>query len=216
MFLLCCVQTSAIVRVPESMWAKDWPVTSVWASDFDLYYYIQSHTQNFNVKLWLDNISTAVYKIKLTKNSGTRVRYSHRYSFWDFHTVLLPVLKCTECKGTLPPPLNWIFYEIHMIKLLAYTLLLCFLLSFKKILPSWTTASGHIRGQCCSDCRDHAAEELRHNRCGLSDAVRLLVHVLKPHPAHLLLSSPTINYTLYCATLLLHLHDYEGLRYHVK
>lgn len=30
--------------------------------------------------------------------------------------------------------------------------------------------------------------ELRHNRCGFSDTVGLLVHVLKPHPHHLLFS----------------------------
>lgn len=98
---------------------------------------------------------------------------------------------------------NWIYCEINMIKLLTYSLSLCFLLSFKKILPSWTTSRGHGGGQCRSDCCDNAAEEPRHNHCGLSNAARLLVHVLKPHPAHLLCSSPPINYTLYCAALLL-------------
>lgn len=169
-----------------------------------------------NTDRTIGNLSTAMYKIKLTKNrvTATRLSCEHRYSRWDFHTVILPVLRCTECKEIHLSPLNWIFCEINMIKLLTYTLLLCFLLSFKKILPSWTTAPGHIWGQSRSDCCDNAAKELRHNRCGLSDAVRLLVHVLKPHPNHLLRSSPPINYTLYCAVLLLHLH--QCLRYPVN
>lgn len=139
----------------------------------------------------------------------------HKYSFWDFHTVTMVVLKSTGCKEIHLSPLNWIFCEINMIKLLTYTRLLCFLLSFKKILPSWTTAPGHIWGQCRPDCCDNAAMEIRHNQCGLSDTVRLLVHVLKPQPAHPLRSTLNINYTMYCAVLLLHLHDYERLRYPV-
>lgn len=129
--------------------------------------------------------------------------YSHFYLVntdirRDFHTVILPVFKYTECKEIHLTLLNWIFCEINMIKLLAYTLLLCFLLSFKKILPSWTTAPGHIWGQCRSDCCDNAAKVLRHNRCGLSDAVRLLVHVLKPHPTSPLISAYKLHLVLCC------------------
>lgn len=88
--------------------------------------------------------------------TATRLSCERRYSFRYFHTVILPVLKCTECKEIHLSSLNGIFCEINMIKLLAYTLLLCFLLSFKKILPSWTTTPGYILGQSRSDCCDNA------------------------------------------------------------
>lgn len=67
--------------------------------------------------------------------------------------------------------------------------------------------------------RDNAAQiavttqpwKFRHIHCGLSDTVRLLVHVLKPQPARPLCSALTIIYTSYCRVLLLQLHTTHSL-----
>lgn len=142
--------------------------------------------------MWSRNLSAALYGPNLTSRTEICVSYKNKYIMWaHIHSEIfthfsLPILKCTQCKEIHLSLLKWILCDLHMIKPLAYTLLLCFLLSFKKILPSWTTSLGHIWEQCCSDCSNNAAKELRHNRHGLSDAVRLLVHVLKLHPTHLL------------------------------
>jgi len=107
---------------------------------------------NFSVKhernnMWQKSIHCFVKRRPHPRSRGSCGLQQHIYnvathSLWDFHTVNQPILRCTECKRILLTFLNGIFSEINMIKLLIFTLLLCFLLSFKKILPPRTTALG--------------------------------------------------------------------------
>lgn len=129
----------------------------------------------------------------------------------DDHLEIFTQSSCpssdAKCKAIQILPLNWMLCGTHMIKPPTYTVVLCFLLSFKKMLPSWSTAPGHTRGQSLLWQR---SAELQHNGGGLSNTVRLLVHVLKPHPAHLLRSSPPINYTALGAVLPLHRREHTA------